>query len=451
MPRRGGEADDRRVSSSSGPLGGAADDLTGRAAETAAIRRAVEQSRIVTVTGLPGVGKTAATIAAAAAAGGPVEERVLIGLDALQDESLLPHTIAAAMRLPDTFDLSPLDVLISELSGKRMLMVLDTCEHLLGACAAVAAALRDTCPGVRILATSREPLRVPGEETVAVRPLPEPDAIALFGRLAAAAGTPLSTAGTPIGGNAGDAELVRAVCAKLDGLPLAIGLAARQLANRSLAALAAGLEDGYDFLSDPRAVVPRHRTLQAAIGWSHQLCTPAERLLWARLAVFDTPFCIKDCQEVCATTHLTDEAIAIGVAMLAERSVLLREPGDPPRFTMPGTIRAYGLAMLRRLAEDEQMRRRYAKWRSGPRRNVAWYLKGVLPRAPDKAQDTARDPGRDMGRDTGAGQRSRSDTRFPATGSRQPITIAVRSVERTHGDHFGSRMPAARRNTLHPP
>jgi hypothetical protein len=119
------------------------------------------------------------------------------------------------------------------------------------------------------------------------------------------------------------------------------------------------------------------------------LCTPAERLLWARLAVFDTPFYINECQEVCATTHLTDESIAVGVRMLAERSILLREPGEPTRFTMPATIRAYGLAMLRRLAEDEQMRRRYAKWRGGPRRDAAWYLNGVLSGAQDRAQDLA--------------------------------------------------------------
>ena len=358
----GPEADTLSVVYSSDPLGGGVGSLTGRAAETAAIRRAVGQSRIVTVTGLPGVGKTAAALAAAAAGGPFPQGKVLLRLDTLQDESLLPHTIAAALRLPDAFDVGPLDALISELGDKRVLIVLDTCEHLVGACAAVAAALHDTCPDVRILATSREPLRVPGEETIAVRPLPEPDAIALFDKLAVA-----------VNGHVDDPDLVRAICTKLDGLPLAIGLAARQLASGSLDALAAGLDNGYGFLSDPGAPIPRHRTLQAAIGWSHQLCTPAERLLWARLAVFDTPFCIDDCQEVCATTHLTDEAIAVGVTMLAERSILLREPGEPPQFTMPRTIRAYGLGMLRRLAEDEQMRRRYAKWRGGPRHDAAWF------------------------------------------------------------------------------
>jgi predicted ATPase len=225
------------------------------------------------------------------------------------------------------------------------------------------------CPGVSILATSREPLRVPGEEVISLLPLCQHDSVHLFDQHAAAwaAGPAKQDAGT-----------VQAICGRLDGLPLAIGLAARQLATGSLDALLAGLEGGYDFLSDPTAPAPRHRTMHAAIGWSHQLCTPAERLLWARLAVFDSSFTIKDCQEVCATTHLTDEAIAVGVTMLADRSLLLREPGSPDNdspagFTMPATIRVYGMSMLRRLAEDEEMRRRYRNWRSGPRRDACWH------------------------------------------------------------------------------
>jgi len=322
--------------------------LIGRAAETAAIRRAISKSLLVTVTGLPGVGKTAAAIAAAAGGGGRFPDGAwLIGLDALRDEALLPHTIAAALALPDTFGASPLEVLIGELRDKHLLLLLDTCEHMVGACASIVAALRESCPGVCILATSREPLRVPGEETIAIRPLTLSDAVHLFGRLAMADGS--ASHGPGQHSTISQRSLLRAACTKLDGLPLAIALAARQLTQTSLDALVADLGSGYDFLSDPDTTVPRHRTLHAAIGWSHQLCTPAERLLWARLAVFDRPFCIKDGQEVCATTHLSDENIAVGVAMLAERSILLREPGEPPRFVMPATIRAYGLAMLSRL------------------------------------------------------------------------------------------------------
>jgi predicted ATPase len=339
--------------------------LTGRAAETAALRRALGQSRLVTVTGLPGVGKTATSIAAAMSSAGRYPDGVaLIRLDALTDEALLPHSIAAAMLLPDSFDTSPLFALTDQLLDKDLLLVLDTCEHLLGACAAVVSAVVEICPGIRVLATSREPLRVPGEDVFDIGQLSERDAVTLFSQHATAWGAALGQESSSV---------VQAVCDRLDGLPLAIGLAARQLATGSLDALLAGLEGGYDFLSDPAAPVPRHQTLQAAIGWSHQLCTPAERLLWARLTVFDVPFCSKDCQEVCATTYLTDENVAGGVAMLADRSLLVRMAGEPARFTMPQTIRAYGQHMLRRLAEDEEMRRRYRNWRSGPRRDVIWH------------------------------------------------------------------------------
>jgi predicted ATPase len=350
--------------------------LIGRDAETSAIRRAISQSRVVTVTGLPGAGKTAAAIAAAASSRGKrfPDGVWLSKLDALQDDTLLPHTIAAAMLLPDTFGASRLEALIEALRGKHVLLALDTCEHLIGACAAIGSALVEACPGVHILATSREPLRIPGEQTLTVGPLAGPDCVRLLIQRA--------HAHTPL-----DNDLLDAVCAKLDGLPLAIGMAARQLAHGSLDALLAGLDSGYDFLSDPTAPPARHRTLQAAIGWSHQLCTPAERLLWARLSVFDVSFCIKDCQEVCATTHLTDEAISVGVGLLTERSLLLREPrepGEPGCWRMPATIRAYGLGMLRRLAEEEEMRRRYRRWRSGPRRDAFWHLppRGVVSRLP---------------------------------------------------------------------
>jgi predicted ATPase len=373
MPRGGLARDTGSVISSSDLSPGG---LIGRDAESSAIRRAIGRSRVLTITGLPGVGKSAAAIAALAQPGSGMSSRFpdgvwLIRLDALQDETLLPHTIAAAMLLPDTFGVSPLEALIDALSGKRVLLLLDTCEHLIGACAAIGSALIESCRGVHILATSREPLRIPGERTVAIGPLAERDRVRLLIQRADPHGTL-------------DDDLLAAVCAKLDGLPLAIGMAARQLAHGSLDALLAGLDNGYDFLSDPTAPTARHRTLQAAIGWSHQLCTPAERLLWARLAVFDMSFCIKDCQEVCATTHLSDEAISVGVGMLTERSLLLREPGEPARWLMPATIRAYGLGMLRRLAEEEEMRRRYRRWRSGPRRDAFWHLppRGVASRLP---------------------------------------------------------------------
>ena len=359
--------------------------LTGRAAQTTAIRHAVARSRLVTVTGLPGVGKSATAVTAALALTGSFADGVaLIRLDALADEALLPHTIAAALLLPDTFGASPLTALTEQLASSRLLLVLDTCEHLLGACAATASALTEQCPGVRVLATSREPLRVPGEDTLDIAPLPAPDAVALFSERA----TQYSAAQYDAGQHKSDQhnsdqdqatvrplrlEQAQAVCARLDGLPLALAMAARQLATGSLDELATSLDSGYEFLSDPDTPLARHRTMTAAIGWSHQLCTPAERLLWARLAVFDQAFSVQDCLQVCTSSQLSEDTVKVGVPMLAERSLLLgqagRQGGGPPRYLMPRVIRAYGLGMLCRLAEEEQMQRRYRRWRDGQRRD----------------------------------------------------------------------------------
>ena len=164
--------------------------LVGRAAEAAAIRRMLDGAPLVTVTGLPGVGKTAVSLAAAGAAASDFADgSLLLRLDRLRDEALLPHTIAAALRLPDQYTRSRLDVLVDQLRDRHLLLILDTCEHLLGACAALVAALLPPCPKMQVLATSREPLRVPGETTAAVCPLRLAGAVELFGRRAAQAGT----------------------------------------------------------------------------------------------------------------------------------------------------------------------------------------------------------------------------------------------------------------------
>jgi predicted ATPase len=339
--------------------------LVGRAAEIAAIGRGLDDARLVTVTGLPGAGKTAVSLAAASAAAGSFADgSLLLRLDTLRDEVLLPHPISAALRLPDRFSRSPLEVLTDQLRDRRLLLILDTCEHLLGACANLVAALLPLCPKVQVLATSREPLRVPGEAVVAVRPLRLADAVRLFGQRAAQAGVEIAPQ---------NRAAVASICVQLDKLPLAIELAAAELAelaglgqlsqSLSLAGLLARLEAGHV-----------HQTLRAAIGWSHQLCTPSERLLWARLSVFTGPFGRRDAQDVCTTRQLPDETVAAGLTLLAERSLLLpdqkagvREADQSPRFLLPATLRAYGRQMLRRLGEDEEFAARYQRWQDGRR------------------------------------------------------------------------------------
>jgi predicted ATPase len=336
--------------------------LVGRGAEVAALRRVLDIARLVTVTGLPGVGKTAVGLeAAGAVTGNFADGTMLVRLDALRDGTLLPHTVVAALLLEDRFASSTLDVLLGQLRDRDMLLVFDTCEHLLGACAALASALLTACPKVRILATSREPLRVPGESATVICPLRLGDAMALFTRRAAQARVRLGVE---------HRAAVESICGLLDSLPLAIELAARQLAgtrqlSASLARLLSGLEAGNELPDGPGGTAGRHHSLRTAIGWSHQLCTPDERLLWARLSVFTGPFLIRHAEHVCTTGELPGDIVRACLPLLAERSVLLAErQADGVRFLLPATLRAYGRQMLRRLGQEEEFAERHRRWQA---------------------------------------------------------------------------------------
>jgi predicted ATPase len=358
--------------------------LTGRAADTATLRHMLDNSRLVTVTGLPGVGKTAVALETAiAAAGDFADGTLLLRLDGLPDEALLPHTVGAVLRLADDFASSSLEVLVDQLRDRHMLIILDTCEHLLGACTSLVAALLVPCPKISVLATSREPLRVPGEAVAEIRPLRLADAMTLFGRRLAAAGIQTGPE---------HRATVASICVQLDKLPLAIELAAAGLAEPGLAEpglaepaaegqpLAAGpggllghllgrLERGEDVPGVPGPAGTRQHSMRSAIGWSHGLCTPGERLLWARLSVFAGPFTLRDAQDVCATSQLSDEAIEAGLALLTERSVLLAGDGsgEGSRFALPVTLRAYGRQMLRRLGQEAEFTDRHRRWQHRPR------------------------------------------------------------------------------------
>jgi predicted ATPase len=366
------------------PASAAADhapqELIGRAAEVAAIRRRLDGRRLVTVTGLPGVGKTAVGLAAAAAAAGNFTDgALLVRLDTLRDEALLPHTIMATLQVPDRFTRSPLEVLTSQLRDRHLLLVLDTCEHLLGSCAGLAMALLTACPKLQILATSREPLRVPGEAKLAIRPLLLRDALALFIQRAGQAGVAV----TPE-----NRAKAASICVQLDKLPLGIELAAGELARNEaaqgeaagrtpaerLADLLSHLEADYDFARDPGQPAARHQTLRAAVGWSHELCTPAERLLWARLSVFAGSFRLPDAQDVCTTSQLSDEVVAAGLSLLTERSVLLADKRPPGEYFLPVILRGYGRQMLHRLGEDAEFGERYRRWRETRRRGRGYRI-----------------------------------------------------------------------------
>ncbi|MEU1344924.1 LuxR C-terminal-related transcriptional regulator [Streptomyces sp. NPDC005827] len=354
-----------------------------RRAEQNAGRELLAKARLVTLTGPGGVGKTrlAAHIAGRVERAFPDGVRY-VALAGLHDPELVPLAAADALGLHDHSDRPPLDTLVERLRERRLLLVLDNCEHLLAACAGLAAALLRGTTGVRVLATSRHRLGLTEEHLMEVRPLPVPDpdgdlsaaeahpALALFADRAAAVlpGFRLTPA---------NRAAVARLCRRLDGLPLAIELAAVRMRVLGLDQLLARLDDRYRLLTaGSPAALPRHQTLRAAVDWSHDLCTGQEQSAWAHLSILPGTFDLETAEAVCGTppaetgadtgagarttaaapTSLTTATaptpldILEVVAGLVDKSVLVREEdvsGAGVRYRLLDTLRHYGLDRLR--------------------------------------------------------------------------------------------------------
>ncbi|MEW1642048.1 hypothetical protein [Streptomyces sp. NPDC091219] len=376
--------------------------FVGRRTELARLRAALEPTagepaagaaRLVSVVGAGGVGKTRLALRAAAEARDAYPDGVwLAELSPLHTAGLVDLAVMETLRLADQSTRPVLDVIAEWACGKRLLLVLDSCEHLLADCAKAAAALLTRAPGLHILVTSRERLALPGEEVLHLEPLPvggadpgDPaaagDAVALFAERAADAGRPLAD------DDRAARAVAAAVCRRLDGIPLALELAAARLADLTLdqlhARLGERLPSPLDLLtSTPGERPPRHQTLRTAIGWSHELCAPLERLLWARLSVFTGGFCAEAVGQVCAGGPLAPERIAGLLSRLVAQSIVVPDPVISARFRMLDTVREYGTDWLHALGEERAVRRRHheyyarlahqgcAEWNTG--RQVAW-------------------------------------------------------------------------------
>ncbi|MBB4712918.1 putative ATPase/DNA-binding CsgD family transcriptional regulator [Streptomyces luteogriseus] len=272
-------------------------------------RELLARARLVTLTGPGGVGKTrlAARIAARVQRAFPDGVR-FVHLSGLHDPALVPLAAADALGLQDRSAQPALDALVEQVRDRRLLLVVDNCEHLAAACARLAAALLHGTEGVRILATSRHRLGLTEEHLLEVRPLPVPDPHA---DLSAAAGYPALTlfadrAAAVVPGfrltPANRASVAR-LCHRLDGLPLAIELAAVRMRVLDVDQLLDRLDDRYRFLTTGSpAALPRHQTLRAAVAWSHDLCTLPEQTVWARLSVLAGGFDLETAEAVCADT-----------------------------------------------------------------------------------------------------------------------------------------------------
>ncbi|MGP3776384.1 ATP-binding protein [Streptomyces sp. SDT5-1] len=355
-----------------GPLTG----TVGRTAEVAEIQRMFlgpslqAPARLVTLTGVGGVGKTRVALEAAAALQPRFRDGAwLVELSPLREQSaLLAHVIAETLPLADQTTRPMTDILAEYLAERELLLVLDTCEHLADDCALLTEVLLSAAPGLRILVTSRRVLNAANEQVLAIEPLPVPDAD--DARAAASDAVALltlrATEARP-GFTVTDAEradLVR-LCRRLDGLPLAIELAAARLRDLPVAELNARLDDRFAVLGNTDGIAtdadpPWHQALRTAIGWSHQLCTPAERLLWARLSVFAGGFDTDTARQVCADPHLPGPRIPAVLNALRDKSILNWQPtGGGERYGMLDTIREFGGHWLRALGETDLLRHRH--------------------------------------------------------------------------------------------
>ncbi|MFI6275125.1 ATP-binding protein [Streptomyces sp. NPDC050988] len=336
----------------------------GRTSELAEISALLGAERLVTLTGPGGVGKSRLALRAAHTVRAAFPGGVwLVELSDLKNPDLLTNALAEATRLTEQTLRPLLEAVYEHLDDGPLLLVLDTCDHVLDECARVVQELLAHVPELRILATSRQPLGVAGEHLLSVTPLPlgeRDDAVALFAARAAAAVPSFALT------DANRAD-VAAVCARLDGIPLALELAAVRLRGFALDRLLSGLDSRFDLLVSPaRPRLARHQTLRTAIGWSHELCTPLERLLWARLSVFAGGWDVEAAEFVCHGGPLDAEEILALLASLTEKSIVTREgDGVAGRYRMLDTVRTFGAEWLEGLGEQDTVRGRhrdYFRW-----------------------------------------------------------------------------------------
>ncbi len=347
----------------------------GRRRELTEIKRLLETTRLLTLTGAGGCGKTRLALRAAAELARLFPDGVyVVELASLGDAAVLVHAVFQALDFRDQTSAWPLTTLSDYLASKRLLLVLDNCEHLVDACAVMVDALLRACADVRILTTSRQPLGTPGETTYRVPSLtvPGPDhapahtewrsfeAVALFEDRAGAVdpGFTLTRA---------NASAVIEVCHHLDGIPLAIELAAVWVRTLSVAQIAERLDDRFRLLSrSSPATEARHRTLRAALDWSFELLSELERVLWQRLSVFPGSFDLDAAVAVTAGEPVAAAEVLQVLDGLVSKSIVNRQRGEGiARYEMLESVREYGRQSLRNLDAQRELRRRHLNWVAG--------------------------------------------------------------------------------------
>ncbi len=344
----------------------------GRSREVESIRQLLAHSRLVTLVGAGGSGKTRLAIRVATDLIQQFREGVWwVDLAALNDPTLVPHAIARAVGIRETTTQSLRESVADYLQQQQTLVVLDNCEHLIGGCAEISHHLLTRCPQLKILATSRETLSISGETVWHVPTLAVPDptrisvtdllltyeSVALFCERAAQ--TQVNFALT-----AKNAQAIVEICARLDGIPLALELAAARLNLLTPVEIAARLSARFDMLTTgSRAALPRQQTLRALIEWSYDLLNERERIVFRRLSVFAGGFDLRAAEEICASDEISRADVLHLVSQLVNKSLLVAQAHtDSSRYTFLETIAAFAREHLQAAGEVEMVGRKHATY-----------------------------------------------------------------------------------------
>jgi predicted ATPase/DNA-binding CsgD family transcriptional regulator len=346
--------------------------FVGREKERAEVKRLLGETRLLTLTGSGGSGKTRLALAVASELVEGFEDGVwMIELAPLADSSLVAQAVASALGVREQPGRSLTEMLSGYLGSKKLLLVLDNCEHLIEACAELAESLLRSCPELRILATSREALGIAGEISWSVPSLTLPDlrrlldveslsryeAARLFVERAVAANPTFTLTEQ-------NAPAVARVCYRLDGIPLAIELAAVRTKVLSVEEISDRLDGSFGLLASVgRTAILRHRTLHATMDWSHELLPEQERILLRRLSVFAGGFTLKAVESVCVWEDLQREDVLDLLSHLVDKSlVLVAEQDSETRYRLLEAVRQYGWEKLSESGEEGQLREQHARY-----------------------------------------------------------------------------------------
>jgi predicted ATPase/class 3 adenylate cyclase len=338
----------------------------GRTAELAELKRLLARGRLVTMVGTGGIGKTRLAIELATEVLEEFGYVWLAELAPVSDPDLVAQTLMTAIDVREQAGRSPTEALIDYFGSKSALVILDNCEHLVEACATLAESLLQASPNLKVIATSREELGVPGETAwrVPTLPVPDPEHLPPLAQVAESAAVALfvdraSAASPSFQLTQENASQVAQVCQRLDGIPLAIELAAKRLSLLTLPQMITRLDDRFRLLTGGgRTALPRQQTLRAAIDWSHELLAEPERTLLRRVSVFAGGFSLELAEEICAWAPVDAADVLDLLGTLVSKSLIVfDETGS--RYRLLETIREYAVERARGAGEDDELQTRH--------------------------------------------------------------------------------------------